>query len=130
MSMTEEQRRARYGGPLVTPRAARLLAAAVSVVFIAVVVVVGLRFADQPVKGSLVTYEHAAPDRIAVTFTVSMRPHTEASCTIQAMNAGAAQVGFVDVPIPPQEQRISRHRVEIATQGEAVSAEILTCTRR
>ena len=36
MSMTEEQRRARYGGPLVTPRAARLLAVAVSVVFIAV----------------------------------------------------------------------------------------------
>jgi hypothetical protein len=36
-------------------------------------------------------------------------------------------VGFVSVDIPVQTQRQSVHTVEIATQGEAVSAEVIEC---
>ena len=91
---------------------------------------IGIRFADQPVKAELLTYEHVAEDRIMVSFSVTMKPGTEAECAVQAMNEGRAQVGFVEVHVPAQEQRRSSHQVEIATQGEAVSAEVPGCEPR
>lgn len=120
----------RYGGPIVSRRTARVLVSILAAVFLATVVFIGLRFADQPVKAELITYEHVAEDRIAVSFSVTMRPGTEAQCAVQAMNEGRAQVGFVDVDVPAQETRTSTHRVEIATQGTAVSAEVLGCEPR
>jgi hypothetical protein len=57
-----------------------------------------------------------------------MDPGTEATCRIQAMNEGRAQVGFVETAIPAQTERRTAHHVEISTQGEAVSAEIVGCT--
>lgn len=117
----------RYGGPIVSSRTARVLVALGSAAFLAVVILVGIQVTGQPVTGTLVTYEHVAPDRIAVSFQVTMEPGTEASCTLQALNEGRAQVGFVDVPIPAQAERVSTHELEIATQGDAVSAEVMEC---
>ena len=59
--------------------------------------------------------EGAAPEVLAAT------------CRIQAMTAGRAQVGFVEVPIPAQSERRTAHTVTISTQGDAVSAAILGC---
>lgn len=130
MSTVDERRQDRYGSPLVPARTARLLIGLAAVLFLAIVVAVGLRFADQPVRANLTSYEHLTSDRIAVEFVVTMRPGTDAVCTVQAKNVGAAQVGFVEVPIPAQERRQSNHRVEIATQGHAVTAEVIGCHRR
>ena len=120
----------RYGGPILSPRLGRILVAVLAIGFLATVVLIGIRFADQPVKAELLTYEHVAEDRIMVSFSVTMKPGTEAECAVQAMNEGRAQVGFVEVHVPAQEQRRSSHQVEIATQGEAVSAEVPGCEPR
>lgn len=129
MSTVEDRRRERYGDPIVSPRVSRILVAILAIGFLAVVALVGIRFADQPVKATLQSYEHVATDRIAVEFVVTMRPGTDAVCAIQAKNEGAAQVGFVEVPISAQPQRTSSHRTEIATQGRAVTAEIIGCEK-
>lgn len=120
----------RYGGPLVGRRTARVLVALAAAVFLAVVAFVGLQAASDPVRFEVLSYEHRAEDVIAVDYLVTMDPGTEATCTIQALNAGRAQVGFVETTIPAQDTRRSAHHVEISTQGEAVSAEIIGCSPR
>lgn len=130
MSAAPHRPAERYGGPIVSRRTGRILVVLVAIVFLATVVLIGIRFADQPVKAEMLSYEHVAEDRIAVSFTVTMSPGTEAECAVQAMNEGRAQVGFVEVEVPAQDQRLSTHRVEIATQGDAVSAEVLGCEPR
>lgn len=127
MSAAPHRPAERYGGPIVSRRTGRILVVLVAIVFLATVVLIGIRFADQPVKAEMLSYEHTAEDSIAVSFTVTMNPGTEADCAVQAMNEGRAQVGFVEVEVPAQDQRRSTHRVEIATQGDAVSAEVLGC---
>lgn len=130
MSAAPHRPAERYGGPIVSRRTGRILVVLVALVFLATVVLIGIRFADQPVKAEMLSYEHTAEDSIAVSFTVTMNPGTEAECAVQAMNEGRAQVGFVEVEVPAQDQRRSTHRVEIATQGDAVSAEVLGCEPR
>ncbi|PZO56597.1 MAG: DUF4307 domain-containing protein [Brachybacterium faecium] len=130
MSAAPHRPAERYGGPIVSRRTGRILVVLVAIGFLATVVLIGIRFADQPVKAEMLSYEHVAEDRIAVSFTVTMSPGTEAECAVQAMNEGRAQVGFVEVEVPAQDQRRSTHRVEIATQGDAVSAEVLGCEPR
>ena len=130
MSAAPHRPAERYGGPIVSRRTGRILVVLVAIVFLATVVLIGIRFADQPVKAEMLSYEHTAEDSIAVSFTVTMSPGTEAECAVQAMNEGRAQVGFVEVEVPAQDQRRSTHRVEIATQGDAVSAEVLGCEPR
>lgn len=127
MSDTPTRNAERYGGPIVSPRAARILAVVVGAVFLAGVVVVGLWSADSPVKATLITYEHVDDSTMEVSFQVTMRPGTEASCTVQALNEGRAQIGFVEVPIPAQTERQSVHRATISTQGDSVSAEVVGC---
>ncbi|GAA1329412.1 DUF4307 domain-containing protein [Brachybacterium rhamnosum] len=128
MSDSPARDTARYGGPLVPRRTARLLLVLGAAVALVVLVLVGLRFADQPVRSELVSYDHVGEHAIRVDFTVTMDPGDAATCTIQAMNDGRAQVGFVEVPIPAQTERRTAHTVTISTQGEAVSAEILDCS--
>lgn len=117
----------RYGKPIVSSRAAKIIGVLAGIALLAVVTVVGLNYAEEPISTEIRTYEHLAPDRIAVEFAVSMDPGTEASCSVQAMNEGRAQIGFLDVHIPAQSDRHTIHQVEIATQGDAVSAEVLGC---
>lgn len=127
MSASTDRRADRYGKPIISSRAAKVIGVLAGAVFLAVVTFVGLDYAKQPISTEIRTYEHIAPDRIAVEFTVSMDPGTEATCAVQAMNEGRAQIGFLDAHIPAQSGRHTVHRVEIATQGDAVSAEVLGC---
>ncbi|GAP79607.1 hypothetical protein Y09_2455 [Brachybacterium sp. SW0106-09] len=128
MDDVEDLHRQRYGGPLVSPRTAKILVAVAGAVFVAIVIVVGLFVAREEVRYDVLAYDHLASDRIGVDFVVTMAPGTEATCRIQAMNEGRAQVGFVETTIPAQAERRTAHRVEISTQGEAVSAEVVGCT--
>ena len=130
MNELRDRQAERYGAPLVSRRTARLLTALAAVVFLAVVLMVALPSSDSSVHSEVYSYDHLDDDVIAVEYVVTMEPGTEASCQIQAMNSGLAQVGFVEVDIPAQESRLSAHHVEISTQGEAVSAEIIDCSPR
>ncbi len=118
----------RYGAPLVSPRTAMVLVGIAAAVFVAIVIVVGLLVSREEIRYEVLAYDHLAPDRIGVDFSVTMEPGSEATCRIQAMNEGRAQVGFVETTIPAQTERRTAHHVEISTQGEAVSAEVVGCT--
>ena len=128
MDETQQHLADRYGRPRVTRRTARVLTAVAAVVFVVVVVIVGLGVASPGIRTEMLAYDHLAEDVIAVDFVVTMDPGTEASCQVQALNEGRAQVGFVEVTVPAQPEQRSTHHVEIATQGDAVSAEVLGCT--
>lgn len=128
MNDVRERHTDRYGKPLVGRRTARTLLAITAAVFAAVVLYVGIQAASTPVRSEMLAYEHLAEDSIAVDFIVTMDPGTEASCQIQALNKGRAQVGFVEKVIPAQEERRTAHHVEISTQGDAVSAEVVSCS--
>lgn len=130
MNDATDRRADRYGGPLVGTRTARILLGIAAAVFLAVVAYVGLQAATTPVRSDVLSYEHLADDVIGVDFVVTMDPGTEASCRIQALNEGRAQVGFVEAVVPAQDGRQSTHHVEISTQGPAVSAEIISCSPR
>jgi len=118
----------RYGGPLVSPRTAKILVGVAAAVFVALVIVVGVFISRTEVRYEVVAYDHLAEDRIAVDYVVTMDPGTAATCRIQALNEGRAQVGFVETEIPAQTERRTAHHVEISTQGEAVSAEVVDCS--
>lgn len=118
----------RYGRPLVDRRTARMLTIVVAALFLVGVVLIGLMISRTPVRTEMISYDHVAEDAITVDFSVSMDPGTAATCQIQALNSGRAQVGFVEVEIDPQQERTTSHEVEISTQGKAVTAEILGCT--
>lgn len=119
--------RSRYGGPVIGRRTARILFAVAAVVFLAVVAYMGVQYAYQPVTAETTSYDNLDDDLIALTFTVTMEPGTAATCAAQALDEGRAQVGFVEVDVPPSEDRHTNHRVEITTQGDAVSAEVIGC---
>ena len=128
MNDVKQRRADRYGKPLVGRRTARTLLALAAAVFIAVVLYVGIQSASTPIRSEMLAYEHLAEDSIAVDFMVTMDPGIEASCGIQALNKGRAQVGFVELVIPAQQDRRTAHHVEISTQGDAVSAEVVSCS--
>lgn len=130
MNEASDRRADRYGGPLVSRRTARVLLGLAAAVFLGVVVYVGIQASNNPVRSEVLAYDHLADDVIAVDYQVTMDPGTEATCSIQALNKGRAQVGFVEATVPAQDTRRSAHHVEISTQGDAVSAEIISCTTR
>lgn len=119
---------ARYGRRR-DPRRGRLVAIIAGTLLVAATVFVGLRFADQPVRADTISYEHADAGAITLTFQVTARPGTAVTCGVQALNATRGQVGFTEIDIPAQGAAQSLHTVEIATQGEAVSAEVVDCER-
>jgi hypothetical protein len=104
-----------------------VLIGVIAAVAAVVLVLVSIQFARGGVSTRTVAYEHVDDQHISLTFSLTMPPGTQATCTAQALNAGRAQVGFVSVDIPVQTQRQSVHTAEIATQGEAVSAEVIEC---
>lgn len=105
------------------------MAVVLGILLVVGVILVGLRVADQPVRADTISYEHLDDSRISVTFQVTARPGTAVSCTVQAMDATRAQVGFTEVEVPPRDTAQSLTTVEIATQGPAVSAQVVDCRR-
>lgn len=106
----------------------RLVAVVFGVVLVAGTVFVGVRFADQPVRAETVSYEHLDDARIALTFRITARPGTAVSCTVEALDATRGQVGFTEVDVPAHTAAQSLESVEIATQGPAVSAQVVGCS--
>ncbi|MGO1391324.1 MULTISPECIES: DUF4307 domain-containing protein [Brachybacterium] len=127
MNGTQQRSAERYGAPRISKRTARVLIAVAAAVFVAVVALVGYWSVSAPIRAEMVGYDHVADDVIAVDYQLTMKPGTEATCRIQALNSGRAQVGFVETHVPAQSSRHSVQRVEISTQGAAVSAEVLGC---
>ncbi|OLT55351.1 DUF4307 domain-containing protein [Cellulosimicrobium sp. CUA-896] len=108
-------------------RLAVVAIAAAAVVGLAVVVVIGLRLASEPVRHDMVGFDVEGPERIEVTFDVSMAPGTTARCTIDALAESYAQVGTVDVTVGPVETLESRWTVGVATSELATTGVVESC---
>src|SRR5690625_4622433 len=78
MNESSDRLAERYGKPIISPRAGKVIAIVARLLLLAIVSFMGLNYADRPVSSDVLTYEHVASDRIAVEFTVSMDPGTEA----------------------------------------------------
>lgn len=120
----------RYGPE---PSAARRRLAVVAIVVaavvgLAVVLVIGVRFANQPVRHDMVGFDVVSSERIDVTFQVSMQPGTTARCTIDALAASYAQVGAVDVTVGPVDTLESRWTVTVATSELATTGVVESCS--
>jgi hypothetical protein len=119
----------RYGrtkGP--SPRTKRVLLVLLAVLFLAGVTGVGLGVVqEQSTSADAVRYDHLDDRHISLTFVVTSPPGKPVTCETQALNEGRAQVGFVSVDLPASDSRQTQHKVDIATQGEAVSAEVISC---
>ncbi|WP_069386090.1 DUF4307 domain-containing protein [Cellulosimicrobium cellulans] len=119
----------RYG-PEPSPARRRLAVVAIAVaavVGLAVVLVIGVRFANQPVRHDVVGFDVVDSERIDVTFQVSMQPGTEALCTIDALADSYAQVGTVDVTVGPVDTLESRWTVTVATSELATTGVVESC---
>jgi hypothetical protein len=120
----------RYG----SARAARTtrIAAVVGAVVLAVALTLGILGWMQGTRTAItwtdIGYEHLDERTTAVEFQVSMEPGTAGTCQVQAQSASHGQVGYLEVPVGPDEDRYHAYRVEITTQEPAVSASVMGCT--
>lgn len=128
-SAASDRLRSRYGRPA-SPRRGRIVVAVIALVFLALVAYVGVRAADQPMRVDTVSYRHVDAGHISVTFQVTHRPGAAARCSVEALDATRAQVGFTEVDVPAGSGTTSVRTVVIATQGDAVSASADSCRER
>lgn len=99
----------------------------VAVVGLAVTFVIGLRYANEPVRYKDFGYTVVSPERVDVTFEVYMDPGTTATCTLDALAESYAQVGTVDVTVGPVEVTESRYTVSVATSELATTGIVQSC---
>ncbi len=119
----------RYGPePSAARRRLAVVAIAVAAVLgLAVVVLIGVRYASEPVRYDVVGFDVAGPERIEVTFDVSMEPGSTARCTVDALAESYAQVGTVDVTVGPVETLESRWTVQVSTSELATTGVVESC---
>lgn len=107
----------------------RVLIALGIMLSLGLLVMLGVQVTDRPVRSDVISYEHASAGAIDLTFRVTMRPGVSARCAVEALDASRGQVGFTELEIPAQERAESTHRVRIETQGDPVSAQVVSCER-
>jgi len=101
--------------------------AVLAAVGLAVVVVIGLRYASEPVRHKVVGFDVVDSERVDVTFELSMDPGTTARCTIDALAESYAQVGTLDVTVGPVDTLESRWTATVATSELATTGVIESC---
>jgi hypothetical protein len=62
-----------------------------------------------------------------VTFEVDRQPGQEVVCTVRALNGSFAEVGRLDVVVPPSDMRTARAEATIATSEQAVTGTVKGC---
>ena len=80
-----------------------------------------------PVQWQDVGYRVDGPTSTEVTFDVTTRPGAAATCRVQALSSSYAQVGVLDVPVPPAETRTRRVTVTVPTVELAVTGIVQGC---
>ena len=119
----------RYG-PEPTATRRRLAIAgivATAVVGVGITIWIGLGQASTPVRYDDFGFKVVSSEQIDVTFQVSMKPGTQAECTIDALAESYAQVGTVDVVVGPSDQLEGRYTVSVATSELATTGIVESC---
>ncbi|SDS24515.1 protein of unknown function [Paraoerskovia marina] len=104
-------------------------------IFVIVFVVVGTFFLAwttvENARGSVewkdVGFDVVSSEQVDVTFDVTMEPGMTATCTLDALNTGYAQVGTRTVNVGPNDARTTRYTATIATSEEATTGLVQVC---
>lgn len=88
---------------------------------------VGSGVLRDPVLWQDVGYRVDGPGSTEVTFDVTTRLGVGATCRVQALSASYAQVGVLDVPVPPADTRTRRVTVTVPTVELAVTGVVQRC---
>ncbi|TAL41335.1 MAG: DUF4307 domain-containing protein [Salinibacterium sp.] len=122
---------ARYGR---TPAAARRTrwvvgasALAFIVVFVAWLVWGGLLQAPAQLEASDIGHRILSDRAVSVTWQVTVEPHTETRCAVQALNSSFGIVGWVVVDVPASETRTRQFTETVRTAEPAVTGLIYRC---
>lgn len=110
-----------------TRRLQRLGLAAVVVVAMVLLAWIGAGVMRDPVQWQDVGYRVDGPTSTEVTFDVTTRPGGAATCRVQALSSSYAQVGVLDVPVPPAATRTRRVTVTVPTVELAVTGIVQRC---
>ncbi|GEN79667.1 DUF4307 domain-containing protein [Actinotalea fermentans] len=120
----------RYGRTTAGPsrRLVVVALAAAGLAGLALAVWLGLRVGVVPVDWHDVGFRVEGDDLIEVTFDVTRPdPSRPASCVVEALNEGHAQVGVVTVDVAPSEATRVRLTTPLRTSELAVSGTVRSC---
>ncbi|GIG38614.1 DUF4307 domain-containing protein [Cellulomonas phragmiteti] len=110
-----------------TRRLQRLALAALVVVAMVVLAWIGTGVMRDPVIWQDVGYRVDGPGSTEVTFDVTTAVGAAATCRVQALSSSYAQVGVLDVPVPPADTRTRRVTVTVPTVELAVTGVVQRC---
>jgi len=74
-----------------------------------------------------VSFTVVDPGTTLVVFEVNRSPGRTVVCSVRALNAGYAEVGQVDVTLPPSSARSSRAEATVPTSERAVTGTVKDC---
>lgn len=111
-----------------TRRLQRLGLAALVVVAMLVIGWVGSGVLRDPVQWQTVGYRVDGATSTEVTFDVTTDVGRSATCRVQALSSSYAQVGVLDVPVPPADHRTRRVTVTVPTVELAVTGVVDGCS--
>ena len=110
-----------------TRRLQRVGLAALVVVAMIVLAWVGSGVLRDPVQWRDVGYKVEGPGSTRVTFDVTSDVGTAATCRVVALSSSYAQVGVLDVTVPPADHRTRRTTVTVPTVELAVTGGVEGC---
>ncbi|WP_250447362.1 DUF4307 domain-containing protein [Actinotalea sp. C106] len=119
----------RYGperGPA-SPRRRVVALSALGAVALAGGLWLGIGAARTPVTWSDVGFTLGDGEVEVVYEVVRLEPQTVVHCTIEALNGSYAQVGVLDVRVPPAEERSVRLASTVQTSEPAVTGVVSEC---
>ncbi|WP_225755394.1 DUF4307 domain-containing protein [Actinotalea sp. Marseille-Q4924] len=89
---------------------------------------IGVGAARTPVTWTDVGFSLDGADRVEVVFEVARTdPSVPVRCTVQALNQQYAQVGLVEVDVPPATATAVRLSTTVRTSEQAVTGIVDTC---
>lgn len=129
MSTPSAARPDRYGPPPRRPGPRATLALVVAALALAAGWAAWSAWSDTDRRIGWTDIAYRVPDdaTTVVTFEVNRDPGTTVVCTVRALNRSFAEVGLVDVTVPPSDSRSSRAEVEVPTSERAVSGTVKGC---
>lgn len=74
-----------------------------------------------------VGFEVTSSEEVEVTFDVIMKPGMTATCNVEALNTGYAQVGARTVEVGPNDTQTTRYTATVVTSEEATTGLVNVC---
>ncbi|MCI9888057.1 DUF4307 domain-containing protein [Micrococcales bacterium 31B] len=109
----------------------KFLISVLAVAFLALVTLIGIRYASPDVTGREVNWRAVSATELIVNIDVKMAAGSVAQCAIQALDFNQTQVGYALVQVGPATsdqitQSVTVKTQRIATAGQVASCKLLT----